>query len=74
MWKQRYNWVKCAVEIILYRLIGVWPLTLERGDADGSGTSLRLMGVIALVLAVVAILGSSAFSVANSALNQLGSR
>ncbi|HEY3289332.1 MAG TPA: hypothetical protein VGK87_04315 [Anaerolineae bacterium] len=46
----------------------------ERGDADSSGSTLRVMGVVALVLAVVAVLGAAAFNVANTAVVQLGQR
>ena len=39
---------------------------LERGDADSSGSTLRTVGVVALVLIVVAVLGVAIFSAANS--------
>lgn len=47
---------------------------VERGDADSSGSTLRVMGVVAIVLAVVAVLGAAAFNVANTAVIQLGQR
>ncbi len=40
---------------------------LERGDADSSGSTLRTVGIVALVLLVVAVLGVAIYSAANSA-------
>jgi hypothetical protein len=40
---------------------------LERGDADSSGSTLRTVGVVALVLIVVAVLGFGIYIAANNA-------
>ena len=40
---------------------------LERGDADSSGSTLRTVGIVALVLLVVSVLGFAIYSAANSA-------
>ena len=47
---------------------------LESGDADSSGSTLRTVGIVALVLAVVGLLGTTVFHVANLAVVQLGQR
>ena len=40
---------------------------LERGDADSSGSTLRTVGIVALVLLVVAVLGVAIYAAANTA-------
>ena len=40
---------------------------LERGDADSSGSTMRLAGVVALVLAVVALIAGTVFALATAA-------
>ncbi|HEY3289334.1 MAG TPA: hypothetical protein VGK87_04325 [Anaerolineae bacterium] len=39
---------------------------LERGDADSSGSTLRTVGIVALVLLVVAVLGVAIYGAANT--------
>ncbi|HEY3289335.1 MAG TPA: hypothetical protein VGK87_04330 [Anaerolineae bacterium] len=39
---------------------------LERGDADSSGSTLRTVGIVALVLLVVAVLGVAIYAAANT--------
>ena len=46
---------------------------LERGDADSSGSTLRTVGIVALVLLVVAVLGVAIYSAANSAATNISS-
>lgn len=63
--------------IVVMALFGIATINrryFESGDADSSGSTLRAAGVIALVLAVVALLGSAVYTAANAALNQLASR
>ncbi len=36
----------------------------ERGDADSSGSTLRTMGVVFLIVAVVLLIGAAVYSVA----------
>ena len=40
---------------------------LERGDADSSGSTMRLAGVVALVLAVVALIAGTVWALAQAA-------
>ena len=40
--------------------------SLERGDADSSGSTLRTVGIVALVLLVVAVLGAAIYSAAKT--------
>ena len=40
---------------------------LERGDADSSGSTLRTVGIVALVLIVVAVLGAAIWGAASNA-------
>ena len=60
--------------VFYYRVMSAMCCALERGDADSSGSTLRVMGVVAIVLAVVALLGSAVFHVANTALVQLATK
>ena len=46
---------------------------LERGDADSSGSTLRTVGIVALVLLVVAVLGFAIYAAANSAASNINS-
>lgn len=39
---------------------------LERGDADSSGSTLRTVGIVALVLLVVAVLGVAIYGAAKT--------
>ena len=57
-----------------YRMMSAIHRALERGDADSSGSTLRVMGIVVIVLAVVALLGSAVFNVANTALVQLATK
>ncbi len=57
-----------------YRVMSAIRRALERGDADSSGSTLRVMGIVVIVLAVVALLGSAVFHVANTALVQLATK
>ena len=40
---------------------------LERGDADSSGSTLRTVGIVVLVVAVIAVLGGAVMLAANGA-------
>ena len=44
---------------------------LERGDADSSGSTLRTVGIVALVLLVVSVLGFAIYSAANTAASNM---
>ena len=46
---------------------------LERGDADSSGSTLRTVGVVALVLIVVAVLGIAIYGAASNAAGNINS-
>ena len=46
---------------------------LERGDADSSGSTLRTVGIVALVLLVVAVLGFAIYAAANTAAANINS-
>lgn len=45
---------------------------LERGDADSSGSTLRTVGIVALVIAVVGVLGAAVYSAATSVAGKIG--
>ncbi|MCL4505274.1 MAG: hypothetical protein M1434_12130 [Chloroflexi bacterium] len=44
---------------------------LERGDADSSGSTLRTVGIVALVLLIVAVLGYAIYTAAGGAANSI---
>ncbi len=46
---------------------------IERGDADSSGSTLRTVGVVALVLIVVAVLGIAIYGAASNAAGNINS-
>ena len=39
---------------------------LERGDADSSGSTLRTMGIVLLVIAVVSLIGGAVYAFATN--------
>ena len=45
---------------------------LERGDADSSGSTLRTIGIVVLVLSVVMIIGVAVIAAANDASSKIG--
>ena len=51
------------------------PMTLvkklERGDADSSGSTLRTVGIIVLVLSVILVIGAAVLLSANGAANSI---
>ncbi len=46
---------------------------MERGDADSSGSTLRTVGVVALVLIVIAVLGIAIYSAASNTAGSINS-
>ncbi len=46
---------------------------LERGDADSSGSTLRTVGIVVLVVAVIAVLGGAVILAANGAAKSINS-
>ena len=51
--------VACASSIAHWRDRMASRLMVERGDSDSAGATLRTLGIVVLVLAVVAILGGA---------------
>lgn len=52
--------------------LNAWITRLERGDADSSGSTLRAVGVIALVLTVFALLNRAISTVAVNVTSTIG--
>ncbi len=44
---------------------------LERGDADSSGSTLRTVGVVVLIVAVILMLGAAVYTAASGAAGQI---
>ncbi|HEY3289333.1 MAG TPA: hypothetical protein VGK87_04320 [Anaerolineae bacterium] len=55
--------------------LAIWQLKVQlgRGDADSSGSTLRTMGIVALVLLVVAILGVAVYGAASNTASVINS-
>ena len=45
---------------------------LERGDADSSGSTLRTVGIVTLVIAVVILIGAAVMGAGGRAVTRLG--
>jgi len=46
---------------------------LERGDADSSGSTLRTIGIVVLVLAVIGVIGAAVMIAGHQAANDINS-
>ncbi len=44
---------------------------LERGDADSSGSTLRTVGIVVLIVAVILLLGTAVYSAAGGAADKI---
>ena len=49
-----------------YRKMQRVLLTLERGDSDNAGSTMRTMGIIVLVIAVVLLIGAAVMTAAGT--------
>jgi hypothetical protein len=44
---------------------------LERGDADSAGSTLRTIGIVALVLVIVSLIGAAVYTAASGSASQI---
>jgi hypothetical protein len=65
--------VACIYAIAHWRDLMADRLMFERGDADSAGSTLRTLGIVVLVLAVVTIIGGAVFAYAGSVAGAINS-
>jgi hypothetical protein len=65
---------KAAVTVVDFKRSPVAMLKkLERGDADSGGSTLRTMGVVMLIIAVVLLIGAAVYTAAQFVAGEINS-
>ena len=57
--------------VMTYVKLSEFRRQIERGDADSSGSTLRTVGIVVLIVAVILLLGTAVYTAAGGAANKI---
>ena len=67
-----YNKLYTAM-VVTYVALDELRNKIERGDADSSGSTLRTVGIVALIVLVITVLGLAVYGAASNAAGKINS-